>query len=165
MTGNLEKKLKDEGIIVKYYYLNCPFVGNIFTSCVLLKDKKILSRGISICSVLDFHSKKTGRNKARTRALQALYRKESSLEIYPDTKMFYGYIQKCFKIKTEKNEELIDKAKDLDFHYVLRKSEPYDRLFVTIPYNYPISETWKRFKFKSEYNPAPTSEESIMFKL
>jgi len=165
MIGDLEKKLKDEGIIVKYYYLNCPFVGNIFTACVLLNDNKILSRGISICSVLDFHCKKTGRNKARNRAVQALYRKENSLSICPEVKIDYGYIQKCFKIKNEKNKELIDKAKCLNFHHVVRKSEPYDRLYVRIPYNYPVFETWKTFKFKSEYNPEPTQEEVVMFKL
>jgi hypothetical protein len=165
MTGDLEKKLKDEGFVVKYYYSNCPFVGNIFTACVLLRENKMLSRGVSICSVLDFHCKKTGRSKARNRAVQALYRKENSLEIRPEVKMNYGYIQKCFKMKNEENKKLIDRANDLNFYTFIINTEVYDKLYVHIPYNYPVLATWKSFRFKSEYNPIPTQEEITMFKL
>ena len=163
MIGDLEKRLKDEGIIVKYYYQNCPFVDNIFTACVLLKDNKILARGVSICSVLDFHHKKKARNTSRNRAVQALFREQTDLEINPDAKKYYGYIQKCFKMK--KSYELYDKTLALNFSHKLVKAEPYDRLYVQIPYNYPILETWKLFRFKSEYNPDPTLEEKEMFKL
>ena len=166
---NLEKNLKNFGVAyIRYYYNNCILVGNIFTVCLLFSEEgKILSRGVSICSIIDFHSKKDARKNSMSRAISALVKKKNSLEILPkaDDSRFIWDIQKRFKIKTnEIKTKLLDKINELGFDYILRKSGTYEMLYVKIPYIYSVLKTKEYFKFKSEYAPEPTSDEKQVFK-
>ena len=83
MSFEIDENLKNAGVEnIKYYYKNCPVMGNIFTACLFFsKDNKILSRGVSICSVKDSHNKKFAREKSRSRAISAIFRKGNSLPI------------------------------------------------------------------------------------
>ena len=170
----LDSKLKEQGVKeIKYYYENHPLVGNIFTVCVFLsEDKKILARGVSICSIEDSHNKKIGRKISKSRAIIALYKKENGMKINNDGiseqfNLHYSkFVMKSFKIKrSEDSNKLIKLADDYGFSYDIIRFDPFKRLDVEIPYNYPIIVSGKHFNFKSEYCPDPTSNEKHMFKL
>ncbi len=167
----LDQKLEEAGVKeVKYYYNNCPIMGNIFTSCLFLsEDKKILARGISICSVNDSHNKEIGRKISKSRAVNAIYKKSDSFKINDKTeieKRDFKFVTKSFKIKNDDHKnKLINKVDELGFDCELKDLGPFKRLDVYIPYIYPIEITKKNFKFKSQYLPEPTNEEKKMFKL
>jgi len=130
-------KLKANGVNkVKFYYNDKdPIVGNVFTVCLLLsKEGKILSRGVSICSVMDMHNKKDARDRSFGRALKAVLSTRSTEEINPDR----------FTITIG----------DVSLETVLVRKNG-----VRIPLNYPLKEAVKFFKYKSEFNPTPTEKE------
>jgi len=166
----LAQKLKECGVDdIRFYYNNCPLVGNIFTACVMFsEDKKILARGVAICSIIDFHNKKIARKVSKSRAAEAIFKGSDSHEIYPnlhDSRDLYN-IQKCFKIKSEELKgELLQKINKLGFTHITRQFEKYERIFVTIPYIYPVEKTREYFKYKSEFKPEPTRDEIQIFKL
>ena len=121
---------------IKFYYSDKdPIVGNIFTVCLLLsKEGKILSRGVSICSVMDMHNKQDARDRSFGRALKAVISKGTADEINPNR----------FTITIG----------DISLETVLARKNG-----VKIPLNYPLLESIKSFKYKSEFNPTPTKKE------
>jgi hypothetical protein len=130
-------KLKANGVDkIKFYYSDKdPVVGNVFTVCLLLsKEGKILSRGVSICSVMDMHNKKDARDRSFGRALKAVLSSKSADEINPDR----------FTITIG----------DVSLETVLVRKNG-----VRIPLNYPLKESVKFFTYKSEFNPTPTEKE------
>jgi hypothetical protein len=130
-------KLKTNGVDkIKFYYNDKdPIVGNVFTVCLLLsKEGKILSRGVSICSVMDMHNKQDARDRSFGRALKAVISKGAADQINPNR----------FTIKIG----------DISLESVLMRKNG-----VKIPLNYPLIETVKYFKYKSEFNPTPTEKE------
>lgn len=167
MSAKVDQILKEQGVDeIRFYYKNCPFAGNIFTTCVLIsKDKKILSRGVAICSLTDFHFKKKARKESRDRAIEALFTKKNTKKIRPEARKDDGFVQNCYKIKTRDDMVLIEQANKLNFHCTVRNQDSKSFLYVRIPYNYPIAETWKYFKYKSEFNPIPTEDEKHAFKV
>jgi len=168
INGEEKMESKLEGVDqIKFYYKNCLIVGNVYTVCLLMSsDKKILSRGVAICSVLDAHNKKVARKKSLDRAKKALFEKNKNLEIKIDDKRSFKFISKSFKIKTKEQEEKISNLlTGLDLEFESKKLNGFSYLDVFIPYVYPMEVTSKDFKFKSEFLPEPTKEETKMFKL
>jgi len=167
----LDQKLEEADVKeVRYYYNNCFIMGNIYTVCLLLSnDKKILARGISICSTNDSHNKEIGRKISKSRAVNAIYKKCDSFKISDQEvieKRDFTFITKSFKIKNSEHEaSLFNKIDELHFDCEMKNLGPFKRLDVYIPYTYPIEITRKNFKFKSQYLPEPTNEEKKMFKL
>jgi hypothetical protein len=170
MAINVDDKLKEAGVSeIKFYYRNCSIVGNIFTACLFFsKDKKLLARGVSICSVLDSHRKDFAREKSKSRAMNALFSKSNNFKIsdlLEDTRLF-TYTQKIFKIKNEEKQIEYEKIlTNLGFSYEFKTVEGVTRLFVLVPILYPIEVSRTNFIYKSEYNPVPTEEEIKLFKL
>lgn len=167
---NLEETFKNENIKVRYYYRNDPIIGNIFTTCILLSGEKILARGICICSLLDSHDKKFAREKSKSRALAALFKKKNSLPINGDldegNKRYYSDVEKSFKLKNKAlKEELVEHLKIMPCDYKISKSEDTERLHVYIPYLLPVVLTNEVFEYKSSYNPEATDDEKKMFKV
>jgi hypothetical protein len=168
MAIEADQQLKSFGIkTIKYYYKNCPLIGNIFTSCVLMsEDQKILARGVAICSLVDSHNKTIARRLSLKRAKKAFFKKTNNDEINPNGPKAYMDVVKYFKIKDQETEnEIVEKVNNLNFVYSERELNGSKRLDVFIPYFYPLDVTLEYFKFKSEYNPQPTDEEKKMFKI
>ena len=184
MSFEIEENLKKSGVMsIRHYYKNDPILGNIFTACVFFsEDRKILARGVSICSVKDSHSKKFGREKSKSRAITALFKKVNSLPIMPldmekelnaPSKRAFEYHIKSFKLNKNdpefnaKKEKLLE---DISKHaaitdFVVQTFDNFEKTSVYIPYTLPMEEASITFKYKSEYNPEPTEEEKVMFKL
>ena len=136
----VEKLKANEVDKVKFYYSNRDlYVGNIFTVCIFIsKEGKILSRGVSICSINDSHNKKDARDKSFGRAMKAVISKENTERINP-------------------NRFTIDLSNDKTYTPELVRKNGF-----RIPLDYSLKETFKFFKFKSEYNPIPTEKESYI---
>ena len=73
----LDRKLEELEVRPLFYYNGCT------TTCLLLKGKKVVARGISICSPKDQFIKREGRVKATGRAIGALINRTSYNRIYP----------------------------------------------------------------------------------
>jgi len=134
---SVAQKLKENGVAkIKFYYSEKdPVVNNCFTVCLLLSGTgKLLSRGVSICSVKDMHNKSDARDKSFGRALKALIKKEASEQINPRRfiETYEGQISDLF---------------------IVRKNG------VRIPLDYPLREAVKYFSYKSEFEPTPTEKE------
>ena len=71
-----EQVLTEHSVKPLFYY------DGTITVCLLVRDNKALSRGLSICSPLDNFAKRVGRAKALGRAVQAIVRRDSSGKIY-----------------------------------------------------------------------------------
>jgi hypothetical protein len=180
MSFEIDENLKNAGVEnIKYYYKNCPVMGNIFTACLFFsKDNKILSRGVSICSVKDSHNKKFAREKSRSRAISAIFRKGNSLPINiyncenesESCIRVNMYHQKSFKFKKSKEEDKLKMIALISSHpliveYMEKDFDDFDMIYATIPYTAPMEIAGKHFQYKSEFNPIPTDEEKAMFKL
>jgi hypothetical protein len=164
---NVGPELREKGVKeIKYYYKNLPIIGNIFTVCLLLDENRdILSRGVSICSVLDYHDKSLAREKSRKRAISALCKKETTMAIADgvsdkdiEKRLIRGEVKRVFKVTDQKKkQELLKAADELNLGYF-----PLDhcgKIRFYVPYFYPIDEARKYFSYKSEYNPTPTEQE------
>lgn len=158
--------LKKSGIFnVKYYYMNLPLIGNIFTVCALLsEDNKILARGISIRSVLDAHNKKVARRTSRNRALSAFFTKKNSEPIcYDETERGLDGIKRSFKFKTkEEQEKLITDSHNIGLNAIISTD---NKMWFYLPYTYPMNITKNYFNWKSEFNPKPTEDEKKIFRM
>ena len=170
----INEDLKNEGVeSIKYYYKNCPILGNIFTVCLFFsKDKKILSRGVSICSVKDSHNKKFARENSRRRAIFAIFSKTNCLPINcyntkETNRRTMSTHTKLFKVKTKDDEEkLIEQIKSSAVgSYSIKMINGIKFIEVVIPYTTPMEITSKYFTYKSEFNPVPTQDERSMFRL
>lgn len=156
--------LKKSGVFsVKYYYKNKPLIGNIFTVCALLSEEnKILARGISICSLKDSHNKKIARKLSRNRALSAFFNRKNSEPICYDEFAGITEIKKIFKCKPDEERLTLEKIADsLGLPY----SFGPDKMFLYIPYSYPMDITKLDFDWKSEFNPKPTEDEKKIFRM
>jgi hypothetical protein len=180
----VDENLQKAGVMsTRHYYKNDPILGNIFTASIFFdKDRKILARGVAICSVKDSHNKKFAREKSKSRAITALFKKTNSLPIMPfdmdkegisPSKREFEYHIKSFKLNKkdedfkDKKEALMDEISKHDTlgDVVVQDFEHFEKISVYIPYTLPIEETLTHFKFKSEFEPTPTDEEKVMFKL
>lgn len=156
----LMSKLSRFGVWEIKYYNKKTELSNIYDVCILIdKNNKILSRGISICSLMDQYVRKTGKNKSLGRAIKALENKVNSFEINPIRFKDDEYVRRSFKSKTkEQDEKVKNKLKGIP---TFRKELSNDVIEYSckISLAYPLLETVKEFKFKSEILPSPTKFE------
>jgi len=139
ISGILKENSVDK---IKFYYSDRdPFVNNNYTVCLFVDvSGKVLSRGVSICSVKDMHNKSTARNISFGRALKALISKNNSEPINP-----YRFSEKIFK-------NMVGTAPAIE-KVIIKKNG------VRIPLDYPLKEAVKFFSYKSEFNPTLTKKE------
>lgn len=162
------KVLADHGIDkVKYYYDKMPFIGNLYTVCLLLKNNEIIARGISICSLLDCFDKQEGRSRSFKRAIRALCTKESSMPIQlSDDRWDKQFIPR--KITNPNPDEFKDLLSTLYGASVGPYPDPKTYLQPTkdgkqikkityyVPRDFPLYMAKSFFEFKSSYSPYPT---------
>lgn len=151
---------------VKYYYYKTSVVSNTFTACLLIgNDGKILSRGVSICSLLDTHNKKKARSISCGRAIAALKRMRSDEEIYSDERFPDLYISRSLKIEDGTLDYFMGYMSSYVSKFTHRYNDGKGRILYYLPYNHNLVETRKFFKYKSEYVPDMTVlEEELLLK-
>jgi len=177
----VEERLDDLQVSVKYYRHTSPVTQNIFTACVFFNiDKTMIARGVAICSVLDSFSKATGRGIALSRALKAAEYKVSSEPInnqpYRWKTLFVG---RSMRMRNDQDLDFFNgevlpilsglKADDKNWIKTLTEEDSKGnkkvKILYKIPRDYPLKETVKVFKFKSEFMPDPTDTEKRLFLL
>jgi len=176
-----EERLEDLQVHIKYYRHTSIVTRNIFTACVFFDiNKTMIARGVAICSVLDSFSKATGRGIALSRALKAAESKMSSEPIndqpYRWATLFVG---RSIKIKNDQdfdffNSKVLPILSDLkiDSKDCIKTLIGEDsngnkkvKILYKIPRDYPLKETIKVFKYKSEFMPDSTDTEKQLFLL
>lgn len=102
---------------VKFYEIDetrVPFIGTVLTVCLLLGDSNnVLSRGVSIKSVLDSYNRKAGKDKAFRRALTALFKKSTGLPVNLERNNWKKYCRKMIKIKDVTDIKKIEDCDDV----------------------------------------------------
>jgi hypothetical protein len=146
------KQIDTGNLFPKYYYETDDLIGNIYTACILVdkKDCSIVSRGIAVRSLLDMHKKSVARDIAHGRAIKALSKQDSSDEINVDRQRLPQFV--LFKMREEMTEAELARINEIFFI-------PEGSKNIYVPRFYPLEETAKQFKFKSEFRPEPTEKE------
>ena len=147
----------------KFFYYKTPLFNNVFTVCTFFgNDNKILSRGISICSLLDSFVKKEGRRRSYSRAMKALYSEENNFLINGEPE-YNGIVNRQYKTKSLTDvihfEEILFPLyhQYIDFYkHIVDDTGRTRKIIYQIDKNYPIIETSKFFNYKSEYKPTET---------
>ena len=161
----VEDQLKDLGISrVKYYYHKTPLVNNVFTACLLIKNKEIVARGISICSMLDVFSKVHGRGKSLSMALKAANSLETSEEIvYEPDRWDSKFVIRNFRIKDKVDSRIFEETLKPFIYGEIKtirsknKNGPAKvKILYHIPRDYTLVETLKIFSYKSIFQPELT---------
>lgn len=99
---------------IKFYEIvepRVPFIGPILTVCLLLDDNtNVLSRGVSIKSILDTYDQRNGKDRAFKRALTAMFKKSTALPVNVSRNEWKKYCKKIIKVKDdyEMNKQLQD---------------------------------------------------------
>ena len=148
---------------VKFYYHKTSLVNNIFTVCTFYgSNNEMLSRGVSICSLLDTFEKKEGRRRSYSRAMRALHSEGNSYPI--NKRLSYYYIIRKLKIKSDSD---LDKFETMIKPELIKYKCPIitikningeiEKFIYKIPKNYPIFEASKFFTYKSEFKPLLSS--------
>jgi len=155
---------------VAYFYRGSPLVDNAYTVCTLIntKKKRIESRGVSICSVLDPYNKNKGRQKSMGRAVKALVRKQNFGKINPSGRDQVK-IKREMKIKSTEDVEKFDAEKAPELMMIDPNAEItiidgtggnfLKKLIFEIPLSYPIRLASANYKYKSQFRPNPTGGE------
>lgn len=163
-----EKILMDNKVdTVRYLEYKNHLLSNIFTTCLLINSetKKIVGRGISICSLKDSFNRSKGKNQAFGRAIIALKSKQNSLKIKGKARKTESVIRKI-KIKCEDDEIFFTKfiSKDLiqlnpQLQIKVSKHKSFKEYIFKLPISYPIQVANNFFKYKSSYLPVPVENE------
>jgi len=178
MREKIKEKLGELGVDrIKFYYHKSPICHNIFTACLFFNDQNVLlSRGLAICSVLDSFSKITGRGIAFGRAFTALKDASNSGLINHLLRWKDKSVKRSLQIKRKEDEDfffsevapiLIQLNNEIGITPAevdtrleeLKDGNVRKKITYRIPRNYPVQETSKMFKFKSEYRPEMTQTE------
>lgn len=169
---NIDFKLNELGVKnVKYYYYKTPIANNIYTGCLFIdQENQIISRGITICSILDTFNKKKGRRKSFSNALKAAIEKKNSLPIviYPE-RWKQKLANRTFHIKYDNDIEIFNKKilpilKFYNCEFLTQSITMGDKtkMFYKIPRDYSLRETIRIIRYKAEFHPAPIKEELHM---
>jgi hypothetical protein len=138
---------------IRYSYKKTDILNNAFTVCEIEDaDRKLIARGISICSILDNHIRKKSRNIAFGRAMKALISGENSYEIIPDRNVEF-WIEKIIISDSEKLERAAQEAIQNNLLFCPAKKNDKSGIKIDVPKSYPIKVAAKYFQFKSEYMP------------
>ena len=171
MDERIKEVLNNNGIDkVAFLYRNSPLVDNAYTACLLInkQKKRIESRGVSICSVLDPYNKNKGRQKALGRAFKALIRQQNFDKINPsgrdqDTVKREIKIKKAedvAKFDAEKVPELLSINPDAEISIIDGTGGNFlKKLIFQIPLSYPIRLASENYKYKSQFRPNPAGGE------
>lgn len=164
---------------VKFYEIvepQVPFIGPILTVCLLLDDNaNILSRGVSIKSVMDTYDHKNGKDRAFKRALTAAFKKSSALPVLVENHAWKKYCKKIIKVP-----DLVAADKQIKDYYEYMHSLGYVDIpgyatktianfkngktkhiaKIYIPRAYPLEvAVYEKLNFKSVYKPEITDFE------
>lgn len=125
---------------LKFYEVSNE-MGSLFSVCLAFGENGVLlSRGVSICSMLDGCKKQKGRNIAIGRAIRAIYHSKTSEPIVPEVRPLDETITRFIK----KGDVKVP---------------------VKFPKYLPVVEAAKHFTHKSEYTPSFTKYEMELFEL
>ena len=147
---------------VKYHHYKTPLTNNIFTTCSLFNENNIIiSRGVSICSLLDSFVKKEGRRRSYSRAIKAMHTEKNSQPINTYNRNDDCFIKRTLKVKSSEDityfiEKITPELNSNNFHRAYRENNQIIRYEYNIPKNYPIMKASEFFKFKSEFKPVIT---------
>ena len=171
MNERITKILNENGVDkVAYFYRSSPLVDNAYTVCALINTskKRIESRGVSICSVLDPYNKNKGRQKAMGRAVKALVRKQNFGKINPAGRD-QDTVKRELRIKKVKDVEDFDSKKvpellainpDAEITIIDGDGGNFLKKFIfEIPLSYPIRLASENFRYKSQFRPNPAGGE------
>lgn len=114
-------KLERLGAVPLYYYIK-PNGRRLATICLIVKEDRVLSRGVAVCSPEDVFLKRKGRAMACGRAMQAISHVRSLLPVNHKRKFQYGKNDVLKRLKfdfkavwkpklTGFEKKLVDKAK------------------------------------------------------
>ena len=167
---NTEEELTAKGVAkIKFYHQKNSLNENAFTVCLLLnKNNELLSRGISICSLLDTFEKKKGRTLAFGRSFSALKNESDKKEIVikRSKDSVFEYVTRTKKIKDEDELKeflnIITKVDNVEYatHVVTSNGATRKLIRYNLPYVLNIHLAGSTFRYKSEYMPYPTEFES-----
>jgi len=164
MDEQVLQKISNLGVSkIRYYPYSTPLVNNLFTICLLLDDnKKPLSRGISICSLLDTHRKKEGKNRSFGRAVKAiLSQKNSEIILVRPDRWEDEYVVRSFKEKSKKDSDYFTNIvlPEIPSNAIMRSidvkrgSVTFKKHMIYLPRIHPIEVAVHFFSYKSEYQP------------
>ena len=171
--ASIQKQLDENSVDqIKYASITVPLIGNVFTTCVLLaNESNIISRGVSICSLLDCNDSKFAKRKSFSRAMKALVHKNESFPIQRHLVVNNKdeIIQKVFKVNML-NEEQVEKFQEFlrivqitMNRDIIVKQVPYGswednkhkvKMFCDIPKWFPVAYTSKFYSHKSTWKPS-----------
>jgi len=173
MKVDINEKCKEIGVDkAKFYYLRSPILGAYATVCLLIVGDRIVSRGISIRSILDNHHKVEGRGRSFSRAYDA-YKNEKNNSVINLVNIMNRrnrILNKLFKFdSSDEIQNLVKNLNESGLNYKIKfipvknneievlKREPY--LNVEIPQYYPMVLLASIFPYKAYYMPTPTNSE------
>lgn len=147
-NGALKEVLGGRIDKIKFEEIKDKILGVLYMVCEFYKDGSLISRGISIRSLLDGFNKKKGKNKAFGRAVKALLTETSTEPIREDIP--FDIIDRSITIKDDSTYGDIEK---LDRHLYSYK-ESGNKVFYQLNPFLPL-EIVKNSGvcFKSEYKP------------
>lgn len=157
---------------IKFYHYKTDMTQNMFTVCLLLdNENRIISRGVSICSLLDAFEKKKGRLISFGRAFGSAQGEETSREISfkPGNKRYLDYVQRIKRFgDVEESKNFVRHLSEYGIDHTSwcvnengRGEETLVRYH--IPYTWNIHKASCFFKYKSEFKPVPTGHEVFRF--
>ena len=124
MSAKFETQLRDANLDATRYYR----FGNI-TVCLLIKERQVLARGVSVCSPKDQFVKNTGKVKALGKAMRAYINKggQERLRGFPHFMGFNSLID-YEPVLTEREQKILERVKeggtDGDRGHSIKRQEP-----------------------------------------
>lgn len=165
MKQSLKNVAEKEGAkFVKFYYEGSPITDNVFTACLLFgENNDLLARGVSICSLMDKHTKKKARNKAFGRAMKAMKNKNNFYPIQADREEWdRACIQLTYHGDSQKFDDEI-RAYAVEVGPITENGDGTITCNYLVAYAHPVLHTNMYFEWKSEFQPEPTEEELSIF--
>lgn len=172
MQTKTQKLLEESGVDkIQFYHVKTPILNNAYTACVLCNTQTgtIEARGIAICSLMDAYNIAKGKQKAFGRAIKALHRKGNFYKINASGRKG-EVIQRSFKVKTTEDDEkfrseIIPELRAIEPSMMVKSNvnETFKKYMFDLPLSYPVQVANRRFKYKSQFRPAPVGEELTLF--
>lgn len=144
---------------IEFKEIKDDILGVLYMVCEFSLNGEILSRGISVRSLLDSFSKKKGKNKAFGRSVKALLSKSNSYPVRVATKP----VTPVNRVFTYKNDS--EKHKFLKLQPFLDKCHVNNKeckIYYKINPSLPLALVNEFVRFKSEYKPDPVEFEGLL---
>jgi len=133
---------------IKFEEVKTKLLGVLYMVCEFYKDDQLVSRGISVRSLLDGFNKKKGKNKAFGRAVKALLTETSTEPIREEVP--FDLIDRSITIKDDNTYEEIEKLTPHMYSYKESGNKVFYQLNPFLPLQI-VKESG--VGFKSEYKP------------